>query len=163
MNTARNLAEFSRPIAADTISTQVQRREIKAEAAERRALAARFGLLSLDALAGVLELRRQEGDIVHVSGRLSADVVQSCAVSLVPVAAHIEADFAVDYGAGATPEEGEELDPLGPDAPEPIVAGEIDLGEALAQQLAIALEITSSQLNQVQQRLNRNPNTENGI
>jgi anti-sigma-K factor RskA len=32
-----------------------------------------------------------------------------------------------------------------------------------AQQLAIALEITSSQLNQVQQRLNRNRNTENGI
>lgn len=32
-----------------------------------------------------------------------------------------------------------------------------------AQQLAIALEITSSQLNQVQQKLNRNRNTENGI
>lgn len=32
-----------------------------------------------------------------------------------------------------------------------------------AQQLAIALEITSSRLNEVQQRLNRNQNTENGI
>ncbi|MFO1503674.1 MAG: hypothetical protein U1F39_07635 [Steroidobacteraceae bacterium] len=32
-----------------------------------------------------------------------------------------------------------------------------------AQQLAIALEITSSQLNQVQQKLNHRPNTENGI
>lgn len=32
-----------------------------------------------------------------------------------------------------------------------------------AQQLAIALEITSAQLNQVQQRLNRNQTTENGI
>lgn len=32
-----------------------------------------------------------------------------------------------------------------------------------AQQLAIALEITSSQLNQVQQKLNRNQTTENGI
>ena len=139
MNAARNQAEFSRPIAAHTISTQVQRREIRAEPAERRALAARFGLLSLDALAGVLELRRREGDIVHVNGRLSADVVQSCVVSLVPVAAHIEAEFALDYGAGAAPDEGDEFDPLGPDAPEPITGGEIDLGEALAQQLAIAL------------------------
>ncbi|HMA12325.1 MAG TPA: hypothetical protein VKO83_10585, partial [Steroidobacteraceae bacterium] len=32
-----------------------------------------------------------------------------------------------------------------------------------AQQLAIALEITSSQLNLVQQKLNRKQNTENGI
>ena len=32
-----------------------------------------------------------------------------------------------------------------------------------AQQLAIALEITSSQLNQVQQKLNRGQNMENGI
>jgi hypothetical protein len=32
-----------------------------------------------------------------------------------------------------------------------------------ARQLAIALEITSSRLNQVQQRLNHNPNMENGI
>lgn len=32
-----------------------------------------------------------------------------------------------------------------------------------AQQLAIALEITSSQLNQVQQKLNRKQNLENGI
>jgi hypothetical protein len=32
-----------------------------------------------------------------------------------------------------------------------------------AQQLAIALEITSSQLNQVQQKLNRKPTLENGI
>ena len=32
-----------------------------------------------------------------------------------------------------------------------------------AQQLAIALEITSSQLNQVQQKLNRKQTTENGI
>jgi hypothetical protein len=32
-----------------------------------------------------------------------------------------------------------------------------------ARQLAIALEITSSQLNQVQQKLNPRPNMENGI
>jgi uncharacterized metal-binding protein YceD (DUF177 family) len=140
MSATRNQAEFSRPVAADTISTHVQRREIRAEPAERQALAARFGLLSLDALGAVLELRRQSGDIIHVSGRLSADVVQRCVVSLVPVAAHIEADFAVDYGAGGAPDDADEFDPLGPDAPDPIVGGQIDLGEAISQQLAIALD-----------------------
>jgi hypothetical protein len=35
--------------------------------------------------------------------------------------------------------------------------------ETARQQLALALEITSSQLNQLQQKLNRNAPTENGI
>ncbi len=140
MSTARILPEFSRPVAADTISTHLQRREIAAEPAERQALAARFGLVALDALGAVLELRRQAGGIIHVSGRLRADVVQSCVVSLAPVAAHIETDFAADYGAGAAPDSEDQFDPLGPDAPEPIVGGQIDLGEAVAQQLAISLD-----------------------
>lgn len=140
MSPTRIKAEFSRPVGADTISTHIQRREIKAEPAERQALATRFGLLSLDALGAVLELHRQAGDIVHVSGRLTADVVQSCVISLAPVAAHIEADFAIDYSAAAAPDDGDEFDPLGPDAPEPIIEGEIDLGEAVSQQLAVALD-----------------------
>jgi len=139
MSSTRIQAEFSRLIAADTVATHIQHREITAEAAERQALAARFGLVSLDALGAGLELRRQAGDIIHVSGHLSADVVQSCVVSLVPIPAHIEADFAIDYGAGV-PDEGDEFDPLGPDAPEPIIGGQIDLGEAIAQQLAVALD-----------------------
>lgn len=132
--------EFSRPVAADSVSSHVQRREIAAEPAERNALAQRFGLLSLDTLGAVLELHRQAGDVIHVSGHLSADVVQSCVVSLVPVPAHIETDFELGYGgAAAEPDEGV-IEPTGVDAPEPLVEGQIDLGEAVAQQLAIALD-----------------------
>ena len=132
--------EFSRPVAADSISSHLQRREITAEPAERKALAQRFGLLSLNSLGAVLELHREAGDVIHVSGHLSADVVQSCVVSLVPVPAHIETNFELGYGGpDAGPDEGD-IEPTGIDAPEPLVDGEIDLGEAVAQQLAIALD-----------------------
>jgi uncharacterized metal-binding protein YceD (DUF177 family) len=137
---ARTVPEFSRSIAADTISSHAQRREISAEPGERAALARRFGLVSLDRLDATLELRRQAGDIIHVSGRLMADVVQSCVVSLAPVPAHIETDFELEYGASAGQEGDVAFDPLGPDALEPIYDGQIDLGEAAAQQLAIALD-----------------------
>ena len=60
-NPLPNPAEFSRPVAADTISSNPQHREISAEAPERDALARRFGLVSLDKLTAVLDLQRQAG------------------------------------------------------------------------------------------------------
>ena len=138
MSGRQKTPEFSRLVAADAISHHVQRREIAAEPAERKALAQRFGLLSLDILSAVLELHRQAGDVIHVSGHLTADVMQSCVVSLAPVPAHMEADFELSYGGSAA--ESDDGDLAGLDAPEPVVDGQIDLGEAVAQQFAIALD-----------------------
>ncbi len=132
--------EFSRPIAADSVGSQAQHREIVADAAERAALARRFGLLSLDRLTAVLELRRHAGEIIGLTGRLVGDVVQSCVVSLAPVPAHIEADFEASYAAAKAASPAVDLDPLDREGPEPLIDGEIDLGEAVAQQLAITLD-----------------------
>jgi uncharacterized metal-binding protein YceD (DUF177 family) len=139
-NPSSDAPEFSRPVAADTISSNPQHREIVAEAAEREALGRRFGLLSLAKLTAVLDLQRQAGEVIHVCGHLSADAVQRCVVSLVPVPAHIETDFEVSYGGAAAQGDEGDIDPVGIDAPEPLVEGRIDLGEAVAQQLAIALD-----------------------
>jgi uncharacterized metal-binding protein YceD (DUF177 family) len=136
--TPRIQPEFARPIAADSVGSQTQHREIVADAAERAALARRFGLLSLDRLSATLELRRQAGEVIRLTGRLIGDVVQSCVVSLAPVPAHIEADFEASYAAAELP--AVDLDPLDHDVPEPLIDGEIDLGEAVAQQLAIVLD-----------------------
>ena len=90
---------------------------------ERRMLAKRFGLVALDALeAEVVATRLEvEGDVrqapsgVRLRVKLEADVVQSCVVSLEPVAAHIAQGFEVDYlPAGATrPESSLEFDAEG--------------------------------------------------
>src|SRR6266446_4072376 len=83
--TPRIQPEFARPIAADSVGSQTQHREIVADPAERAAL----------------ELRRQAGEVIRLTGRLIGDVVQSCVVSLAPVPAHIEADFEASYAAAA--------------------------------------------------------------
>jgi uncharacterized metal-binding protein YceD (DUF177 family) len=137
---ARITPEFSRPLAAESIGTQPVERRIEAGPAEREALAGRFGLLALDRLEATLALRRDKGDVLRLEGHFLADVVQSCVVTLAPVPAHVEADFEASYSAAAVEAAEEDLDPLGDDAPEPTPAGEIDLGEAVAQQLAVTLD-----------------------
>ncbi len=131
--------EFSRPLAADSIGVDGQQRRIEADEGEREALARRFDLLALDRLEASLELRRVKGDLVRMKGHLLADVVQSCVVTLAPVPARLEVEFETSYSATAQAPEAD-IDPLGEDAPEAIERGEIDLGEAVAQQLAVALE-----------------------
>jgi uncharacterized metal-binding protein YceD (DUF177 family) len=132
--------EFSRPLAVDSIGAQHQQRRIEADRAERERLARRFDLLALDRLEATLELSRHKDDLIQVKGRLVADAVQSCVITLAPVPAHVEADFETSFSPSAVESLELDFDPLGEDLPEPITDGEIDLGEAVAQQLAIALD-----------------------
>jgi len=132
--------EFSRPVAADGVGMQGQRWEVSAEPAERAALARRFGLISIDRLSASIELRRKAGDAIALSGHLIADVVQSCVITLAPLQAHFEADFATSYSSAGSEEAHVDLDPVADDGPEPLIGGEIDLGEAVAQELAVTLD-----------------------
>lgn len=136
-------AEFSRLLPVRRIGERELVEQIEAGPEERAALARRFGLLALDRLAARLRVARCGRALVRVEGRLSAEVTQACVVSLDPVPAHIEESFVLTYtlepaGAAAgevviEPEEEEEpAEPVGP--------GGIDLGEAVAQQLALALD-----------------------
>ena len=134
-------AEFSRPIVADQIGPQETEREIVANAAERARLVERFGLLALDRLTATLSLKRGRGRLIQVQGRFEAEVVQACVVTLEPVPARLSEDFAVAFGtepaggAGAVVIGVDDEDP-----PEELIEGRIDLGEIVAQQLAVALD-----------------------
>src|SRR6185295_14019404 len=131
-------AEFSRPIAADQIGPQETEREIVANATERARLVERFGLLALDRLSATLSLKRGCGGLIQVHGRLEAEVVQACVVTLEPVRSRLSESFTVAFGIGSTAATGavviglEEADP-----PEELIEGRIDLGETVAQQLAV--------------------------
>ncbi len=102
-------AEFSRIIRVDHLSDlggeQGDPFSFAADEDERRALAARFALLSLDSLeADVVATRfeskgrnRKVVSGVRLRVKFAADVVQSCVVTLEPVVAHLEQGFEVDY------------------------------------------------------------------
>jgi Large ribosomal RNA subunit accumulation protein YceD len=139
-------AEFSRLVLVDRLQDGELVEAITAGEEECAALAGRFGLVALDRLAAKLTLRRiGRGPAVRLEGRLVADVVQTCVLSLEPVASRIEERFAVVYAPEERgPEHAGPVETLVLDSEEdwrePIVGGRIDVGEAVAQQLALALD-----------------------
>lgn len=139
-------AEFSRVVLVERLNHGEIIETIVAGDEEREAVARRFGLLALERLEAVLTLRRLgRGPVARLEGRLLAEVVQTCVVSLEPVANRIEETFIVLFapegqgqlGGGTLAEAVLETDD---EWPEPIQDGRIDIGEAVAQQLALALD-----------------------
>jgi uncharacterized metal-binding protein YceD (DUF177 family) len=133
--------EFSRTVRIDAIGEQARPMEIAADQDERAALAARFGLIGLARLEAALTLSRK-GEEVAVRGRLAAAVTQACVATAEPVAAEVDAPFDILFrpqpDAGA-PEEEVELSESEMDVV--FLAGaEIDVGEAVAETLALALD-----------------------
>ncbi len=133
--------EFSRPLPVEKIPPTGTKEILEAKEVERQRLAERFGLPELPNLRAELEVHPARADqTVAVTGKVIADVVQQCVVTLEPLPAHIEQEIDVlfaapellETGAGSTDPEEEEA--------EPIVDGVIDLGELAAQHLGIALD-----------------------
>ena len=130
--------EFSRPVELGRLGSLEARYPIAATPAERQALARRFDLLALERLEAEIRLQRLARGMVRLSGSFAAEVIQACVVSLEPVASNLAEKFTVLYGPGGSDEtvvmdyESELIEPLQGSA--------IDIGEAVAQQLAVALD-----------------------
>lgn len=133
--------EFSRRYALDSLGSAPRKLSLEATAEERAALAARFGLVTLDALTAMATLAASARGI-EVSGQLKAAVVQSCVVTAEPVAALIDEPFTlrfVEPDLLASDAEETELSDDDCDLIE-IDSGAVDLGEAVAQTLGLALD-----------------------
>jgi hypothetical protein len=128
--------EFSRPLALANVPAEGMELRLEADGAVREAVAQRLGLLALHSLVGELSLRPVMEGCIAVRGRLLAELEQACVVTLEPVPQRVEEDFAWRLlPAGMEPSDGD-------DDPDDIEteAGIADLGEALVQQLSLALD-----------------------
>jgi uncharacterized metal-binding protein YceD (DUF177 family) len=122
--------------------------EIGAGDAARAALAAAYDLLAVNGLSATATLTRAAGGLVTVAGRVVADIVQSCVVSLEPVPQHIDEVFSVDFvpadspaarpPAGAAKEVA--IDPEAPDPPEVMDGTTIDVGALVEEMLVLAID-----------------------
>ena len=138
MTAPSDTPEFSHPVSVSRLPKEPSVYRLQAKPAERVALAARFGLISLERLEAEVTLRPAPGGMIRLDATLEADVVQACVVTLDPVEAKVVDTFALLYGDVS--EEDEIL--LGDDelVTEPLENDVIDLGEAVAQQLSLALD-----------------------
>ena len=131
--------EFSRARRLDQIGAGETTLEISADAGERAALAERFGLLAIDSLEARFAIRRDAMDI-RATGHLSARVIQACVASHEPVPATVEEDFDLRFLPEGEPE-GDEVELSEAECDTAFyTGGAIDLGEAAAETLALALD-----------------------
>lgn len=134
--------EFTRTLIVDPLPHAGLTFTVDAALGERAALARRLDLIALDRLTASGWVRRGEtrGSVV-LEGRLEAAVVQACVVSLAPVPASLTVDFRRLFVAASAGPAGREVvvDPLA-DEPEPLPGRAIDVGEIVAEELALALD-----------------------
>lgn len=132
--------EFSRLVELARLGARPFRQRIEATAEERERLSRRFGLISLEHVVAEVELRRQSPEVILLEAEFAAEFEQCCAVSLEPVRGAVSDRFSLVYGPAA--EEEQEI-ALISDEPafEPLDGNSIDIGEAVAQELSLALPI----------------------
>lgn len=132
--------EFSVPFLVERLGRSPATERIAANADQCAKLAKRMGLVAIDRLEATVSLQRLAGgEVVHVSGILQADIVQTCVVTLTPFATRVEEDFEDDFSENAEMPEEISL-AMDEDLPEPIENGVIDIGELVAQFLALSLD-----------------------
>ncbi len=147
--------EFSRIIDVQDLSKGTVELDFAATNDECAALAARFALDGLNGLQGHARLKWLDTDTeVLVEATFTAEVAQTCSVSLEPVEERIEAAFSQIFSAsgesaaweGDVSEDGEPVEPpdvdegeAEPDPPEPIIDGKFDIGECIAEELAVRI------------------------
>lgn len=131
--------ELTRAVRASEVGTAPRREHVAATAAECTALAGRFDLLALDVLTADLTAVRDAGGI-RVTGRLTATGQQACVVSAEPVAFALDDAVDLRFSDAATPD-GDEVELAGTDLDVlPLDGDVLDLGEAVAQSLGLALD-----------------------
>jgi uncharacterized metal-binding protein YceD (DUF177 family) len=132
--------EFSRPYNVDRLPEGGLDFALEASAAERAGLSRRFDLVALDRLEAAGRVQPVAGrGLIEVEGRLRAALSQRCVVTLEPVPAEVEAEFRRIFARDLDTAEEVEVDPEA-DEPEPLEDSSIDVGELVAEELAMALD-----------------------
>jgi uncharacterized metal-binding protein YceD (DUF177 family) len=129
--------EFSRRLSIERIGPAGHNLTVEANADELAGLATRLHLSAVNALTCRLHLRPAQNETFVAEGWLDAVVTQTCLVSLDEFALPVSDHFIVRFVPS-----GSETDDIDPDSDDeiPYSDGVIDLGEATAEQLALALD-----------------------
>ncbi len=153
-NYANEAAEWSYLVKIEELGNNPKTFNFKADEQQRIDMARRFGIVSVESAQASVTLQPIGGGSIHAIGSVSADVTQSCVVSLMPVQTHAEDEFegwfgdknkALSFAKAKSDREAKkgqtEIEILEESVdPEPIINGKIDIGELATQYLSLALE-----------------------
>lgn len=135
------------PVAAEDISESGERFALVADAATRAQIARMAGLRDLPRLQADFEVTRQGAGGLHVVGKVSATIGQSCVVTLEPLTNEVEEELDLVFlpQPAAIERVGGDAKSSGPanlagDEPEPLVGGVVDLGELATEFLILGID-----------------------
>ncbi len=131
------MTEISRLIPLDRIGSAGLDYVVEAKPEELEKLAARLLIPNVLRLYCAFHLRRVERGVIEAEGLLEAEVVQVCVASSEPFAQEVSEAFALQFVPAGTEAPDDDLE-----APDqiPYDTHAIDVGEAAAEQLALALD-----------------------
>ncbi len=137
--------EFSRPVEIDKIGKGGLTEDIIAEPEELAALAERMKLPAIRELKAHLELAPWKKGRIRVRGRFSAVIDQECVRTLDVFTSEIGESveriyIKPEFVTAGEMKESSDFDADAPDAPDVIVDDVIDIGELVAESLALALD-----------------------
>jgi uncharacterized metal-binding protein YceD (DUF177 family) len=143
-----DLVALSRPVDISRIAAAGIVERIEATEQERAALAASLGIVAIDKLAAEVTLVRDQRGLIRLDGRLTAEIVQNCVVSLVPVAQAIDEPISLRFAeegslaAQPPPKPAAEIrvDPGEEDPAEVLTGTTIDLGPIVVEHLVLAID-----------------------
>jgi uncharacterized protein DUF177 involved in 23S rRNA accumulation len=132
---------FQRQVKVDDIKDGAEGL-IEANPVECRAIAETLDLVALHRLACAYRLHHQGGGRIGLKGTLQAAATQTCVVSLEPVESVIDVPVEMEFWPLALIGELSTEDKAHPlrDWPEPIREGKVDLGAAIYETFATALD-----------------------
>lgn len=144
--TARD--SFSFLVNVGHIGTNPVRVTMQADENERKDMARRWGVSSVERVYADLELGRWKRDGVRIKGVIEAAITQDCVVTLEPVPStiedHIDALFVPEGSKLArvkTDDEGEMIvESEGPDAPETFAGNTIDVAAVCEEFIVLAID-----------------------
>lgn len=136
--TTEKLESLSHRIPLAELDGEAKHVSLKVSDEDRKALAERYDVRSVEALSGDMDVTRH-GTLVRVAGSIEADLGRTCVVSLEPMRETIDENFAVEFTTEFSETDEEEVE-ADLDAPEPLKGDAIDLGEVLLEQLVLAMD-----------------------
>lgn len=133
--------DWSDRIRLDQIGAGITR-HLEADAAARARIARALDLAELLSLTADLTLQ-PAGAGWRLKGVIHADVVQTCGVTLEPLSSKVASDLSIDLIEGHEDVDLDvtvDADPDGPDGPDVVTDGGVDLAGYVVEHLALALD-----------------------
>jgi uncharacterized metal-binding protein YceD (DUF177 family) len=131
--------EFSCPLDVTRVPSRGSSEKISAEPQECADLARRFGLPALHSLEAELKVSRWRGEGLKIKGRFTADLDQTCVVSLDIFRSLLAGEFE-SYFLPAGSSGGAEIALIEEGDAVAFDNGIIDMGEVVAEAVALALD-----------------------